>query len=85
MLIYQSDFLVNLDTRLTIPLLHVNAPHVRPVARLNPIFEIEGERYALWPQGTLSIDVRKLGRFYASLEHERDTIRDAFDFLTTGF
>ena len=85
LLVYQNDFLSSLDTRLAIPLLSLTIREFHPVARLNPIFEIEGQRYILWPQGTVSVAVSKLGRLYGSLEHERDAIRDAFDFLTTGF
>ena len=85
LVVYQNDFLWHLDSRLVIPLLHVDGRNVHAIARLNPTFDITGQRYVLWTQSAFSARLSELGTFHASLAEERDKIRDAFDFLTTGF
>ena len=85
LLVYQSDFLAHLDSRLVVPLLDLEHHPTRGVIKLNPVFEIENRRYVMWTQSLFAADNNEIGRFYAALDHERDAIRDAFDFLTTGF
>lgn len=85
LVVYQSDFLSHLNSRLVIPLLDLERHDVRPVTRLNPIFDVEGKRYVLWSQSAFAARLPELGFAVASLETEHDKIRDAFDFLTTGF
>lgn len=85
LVVYQSDFLAQLTTRFVIPLLLDGQRGFQPITRLNPRFEIDGQFYLLWPQAAFSARCRDLGRAHTSLAHEHDRIRDAFDFLTTGF
>ena len=53
----------------------------RSDARLNPEFEIEGERFVLLPLDLVSIPVRELTRPVASLTVEGDRIVAALDLV----
>ena len=80
----QTDYLVGLDTRLVIPLdLAIRAPRRTP--RLNPSFEIGGERYILMTQQMASVPSKWLDNRVASLAAFADDITEAIDVLLTGF
>ena len=79
----QSDLLSDLTNRVVVPLLPEAA--VRAAARLNPIFEIDGQRHVLIVQSIATVPRRELRGAVASLKHEHDTILAAIDFLLTGF
>ena len=85
LVVYQSNFLRQLDSRLVIPLLAMDRHDDVPVVRLNPVMIVNETRYLLWPQSAFGARLAVLGRPFASLEHEHDRIREAFDFLITGF
>lgn len=79
----QADLLDRLATRFVVPLLPVNqAPAV--MARLNPLFEVEGEQYIFYPQLAGSIPAVALARAVASLTDQDLTIGKALDVLITG-
>ena len=62
----QADLLNDLNTRLVVPLLPINqAP--KPAVRLNPIFEVEGERLVMVTQFAASVPIRELERFSTAL------------------
>ncbi|HEX7819666.1 MAG TPA: CcdB family protein [Sphingobium sp.] len=80
----QADLLSDLNSRLVVPLLPIGeAP--KPAARLNPVFDVEGERLVMVTQFAASVPVRELGEIIQSLGMEGDAIGAALDMLITGF
>lgn len=80
----QSDLLSGLNTRFVVPLMPVEAAP-EPGARLNPIFEIEGEHHAMVTQYAASIPSADLRYPAMSLADQDLTIGRALDFLISGF
>lgn len=79
----QSDVLGYLATRLAVPLLPVaDAPELR--LRLNPVFEIEGERFAMITQFAAAVRISELRRKVMTLRDYRFDIIGAFDMALTG-
>lgn len=80
----QADLLSQLNTRFVVPLLPVvEAP--KPAARLNPVFELEGESHVMMTQFAAAVPVTELGERTASLiDHDTDII-NALDMLISGF
>ncbi|MFT4027780.1 MAG: CcdB family protein [Novosphingobium sp.] len=79
----QSDLLDRIATRFVVPLMPADqAPAV--MARLNPICEVEGERYVFFPQLAGSIPTAALDRAIASLADDDLTIGKALDVLISG-
>ncbi len=80
----QSDLLSALNTRFVAPLLpEATAP--LPARRLNPVFEIEGQRYVMVTQFAAAIPVRELGERVTSLIAEDAAIGNAIDMLVSGY
>ena len=80
----QHDFLSSLNTRVVAPL--VKADYFgAPVARLNPVFEIEGLDVVMSAQELAGVGVATLGVLVCSLSDRRDDIVSALDFLIVGF
>jgi toxin CcdB len=79
----QNKLLDGLATRLVAPLYPLKAKD-KPILRLNPVVEIEGQRYYLAIQEMSALRVKALGTRIASLEARRDEIVAAIDFLITG-
>jgi len=80
----QADLLDSLNTRLVVPLLPIDeAP--RPAIRLNPIFDVEGERLVMVTQFAASVPVAELGEIVQSLDAQQDAIGAALDMLIIGF
>ncbi len=80
----QADLLSELATRTVVPLLSEDtAP--KPISELNPVFEIEGERYVLVTQAIASVPKHELKRAIASLNGHHDRITRALDILLLGF
>lgn len=80
----QADLLDDLNTRLVVPLLPFEeAP--QPAARLNPIFDVDGQRLVMVTQFAASVPVRELGEIVHSLRVELDAINAALDMLIIGF
>jgi toxin CcdB len=79
----QADLLSHLNTRLVVPLLRPEeAP--KPALRLNPAFDIGGERYLMVTQYAGAVERRELGPKLTSLaQHDRE-IMNALDLLLTG-
>lgn len=80
----QADLLDDLSTRLVVPLL-VEQDAPRPAARLNPVFELNEQRYVMVTQFAAAILVRDLGERIVSLISEQDRVNLALDMLITGF
>lgn len=80
----QTDYLSGLNTRLTVPLfLHADYPY--PAARLNPVFDVNGDVVVMMTQYTAAIEQSRLGHPVASLHDYQDTIMNAIDMLLTGY
>lgn len=79
----QSDLLSHLTTRLVCPLLPAS-DLPPPLARLNPLFEIEGKVFMMVTQYTSAVDLRELGQPIASLSEHGLTITSALDVLLSG-
>ncbi len=80
----QADLMSALNTRVVVPLMPIGEAPC-PAGRLNPVFEISGERFAMTTQFLASIPASELKRRHGSLAHERDVIVDALDMLFSGF
>ncbi|HWI84867.1 MAG TPA: CcdB family protein [Sphingomonas sp.] len=79
----QADLLSGLNTRFVVPLLPPDqAP--APAARLNPIFDIAGQRHVMVTQFAAAVRVRELGARVATLDHAHETVTAALDLLITG-
>lgn len=79
----QSDALGNLGTRIVAPLIPIaDAPERK--ARLNPVFEIDGERYAMVTQFATAVRTNELRRHVTHLGSYRFDIVGALDMLITG-
>ena len=80
----QSDLLLDLNTRVVVPLLpEETAP--QPAVRLNPVFRIEGAPHVMVTQFMAAVPERMLGDPIGSLSKEADDITAAIDMLTQGF
>jgi toxin CcdB len=79
----QADSLGFLGSRLVVPLIPLDeAPPCR--AHLNPVFEIEGERYAMVTQFAAALSRGALRTHVADLTPYRFDIIGAFDMMLTG-
>ena len=80
----QSDLLSRYNTRFVVPLrpLAVAPP---PVRRLNPVFDVGGERVVMLTQFAAAIPVRDLGDKILSLIDDEVAIGIALDMLLFGF
>ena len=79
----QNKLFDGLATRVVAPLYPLNAKN-KPILRLNPVVEIEGQLYLLAIQEMSALRVKSLGAKVASLEARRNEIVAAIDFLITS-
>lgn len=82
--VYQSDFLSDLPTRFVIPLIPVETKPPA-VPRLNPTIELEGRTFVLATQSAASAPIGRLESTGLQVADQHDAIRDALDFLFSGF
>lgn len=80
----QHGLLDALPTRLVVPLSRVGLRSEGMPRRLAPTYVIGGERVALHPHQTASIDARLLKRRVDSLAAHGGEIRDALDAVLSG-
>ncbi|MFZ5468233.1 MAG: CcdB family protein [Myxococcota bacterium] len=83
LLVIQADLLEDFPTRAVIPLVRPSALQV-PASRLNPSFEISGERAILLTQQIGAVPKRSLKERVAVLADQRTKIIGAIDFLLAG-
>ena len=79
----QADLLNELKTRLVIPLTKAPALTKKPIARLTPSIDIDGERYLLMTPQLAGIARSELGAAVGSIADQRSTIIAALDLLIT--
>lgn len=80
----QADLLNELQTRLVIPLTKAPALTKKPIARLTPSIDIDGERYLLMTPQLAGIARSELGAAVGSVADQRSVIVAALDLLITG-
>lgn len=80
----QADLLGDLATRFVVPLLR-EADVPRPMARLHPIFAIDGQRFVMATHLAAAIPSRELGERVVALIDRQDEIAAALDMLLVGF
>jgi toxin CcdB len=80
----QADLISGLNTRLVVPLLPVG---VAPASaeRLNPVFEVQGERVSMATQFMAAVPLAELGAPVANLDQQSDAIFAAIDFVHHGW
>jgi toxin CcdB len=80
----QSDLLNELSTRVVVPLAKLDLIGNKPVKFLNPVFVIEGEKYAMITPEMAGIPVKRLGPVHTSLSEMRAEIIRALDIVFLG-
>lgn len=80
----QSDLLDELQTRVVIPLTRPNSAVKKPLSRLTPWLEVNGNKYILVTPQLAGIDKASLGAVVAELSAQRARIIAALDMLITG-
>ena len=79
----QSNLLAQIESRFVVPLVRVDeAPEV--ARRLNPIFDIAGERFAMLTQAASAVRRRELGGVVTSLADRSFEVTGALDVLISG-
>lgn len=80
----QSHLNSHFATRVVAPLLPVeDVPYY--AAALNPVFDIEGNRFVMATQGMAAVPLAILKQPVSSLEHRRTELVAAIDLLFQGF
>jgi toxin CcdB len=80
--VVQANILRGSNQRLVIPL--VVEREIKPLDRLNPAFEIEGQRVYLQPLEIAALPASALQKHVANLEEFRYQIISAIDIVFTG-
>lgn len=83
MVLCQSDLLDGFETRFVVPLGSSDLASLT-ARRLNPIFNLGGERLTFLPQFASTVTRRELGPVVGSLAHHSFEITDAIDVLLSG-
>lgn len=80
----QSNLLDRLETRVVVPLL-VETQAPPPMATLNPVFEIHGQRHVMVTQSIATLRRKDLGKVVLSLDDQHQRITNALDMLLSGY
>ena len=80
----QNDLFQSLSTRVVVPLLSASRIRIA-VDKLNPAFDIKGERYYMSTAEIAGIPQSALGKYVCSLIASRTRIINSLDFLISGF
>ncbi len=79
----QADLLCHYQSRLVVPMIAVDqGPEI--VTRLNPVFEIDGQKMGMYTQYMASIPKAELGPVIISLAEHDFEIARAIDWLLAG-
>ncbi|MFZ5442023.1 MAG: CcdB family protein [Myxococcota bacterium] len=84
LLLVQHDVLSTLPVRVVVPLTPQAAYGDRPIARLNPVFRVEGVPVVMLTQLLGAIAPGSLGRRVATLDSKRSEIIAALDIVFSG-
>ncbi|MGE6739712.1 CcdB family protein [Allorhizobium pseudoryzae] len=80
----QTDILNALKTRVVVPLYKIESMSWS-IGRMNPRFDINGQRYVMATQRMGAISTSEIGALVADLSPRADDITAATDFLFQGF
>lgn len=80
----QTELLDHIDTRVVVPLAPLAVVQGKTAKHLNPNFTIEGTTVVMLTQELAGIQKRILGEHVTHLDHHRQEILGALDFLTSG-
>ena len=80
----QSDLIAGLNVRAVVPLIPLDDAPV-PAKRLNPLFNVDGERVSMVTQYIASVPASILRVPVADLSDKRDQVTAALDMLFHGF
>jgi len=80
----QSDLLDPLATRVVVPLCKPEVLKGKLAERLNPVFEVEGNKMAMLTPELAGVFRKILGERVGNLANERYSIIAALDLLITG-
>ncbi len=80
----QADLLDDLQTRVVIPLTKVPALTRKPIDRLTPPIDVDGEKYLLMTPQLAGIARSDLGTLIGNVADQRGIIISALDLLITG-
>ncbi len=80
----QSDLIAELGSRVVVPLCPAAAMAGKLLRTLTPVFQVEGEQYAMLTPQLAGIPERRLGARVTDLAQHRDEILAALDLLITG-
>jgi toxin CcdB len=80
----QADLLNELQTRLVIPLTKAAALTKKPMTRLTPSIDVDGEQYLLMTPQLAGIARSELGAAVGNIADQRSAIISALDLLITG-
>lgn len=82
----QSDLLDGLDTRMVVPLRHLeHFKNIQLPRLLTPVFTVEGQEFLLETPKMAAVPSRLLKSTVTSLEEKRVQIMGALDFLFQGY
>lgn len=79
----QTDALCQLTTRAVAPLLR-SSEVPKPIMRLHPVFQLEGDAFLLATHLLTAVPTRDLGPPVLSLASQRYSIKNALDMLLSG-
>jgi len=80
----QSDLLEGLQTTVAIPLCKASQLNDQIIAKLCPMVEIRGEKFAAISQQLAGIDRSQLGKAITNLSENRAQFIAAIDFIISG-
>ena len=80
----QADLLVDLTTRVAAPLLPLDG-YLKPASNLNPLFNVDGEKYMLGVQFLAAIPIREIQDGVCSVSSDEQLILKSIDMLFSGF
>jgi toxin CcdB len=80
----QSDLLIDLGTRVVVPLVKRTASNNKPIKTLMPVIRVEGQAFIMMVPQLAGIATTDLGVQVASVPQHRGEVVAALDFLITG-
>lgn len=83
-LVVQSDLLDGMDTCVVLPLARAQAARRAASERLNPLLRVEDADVVQLTQLLAAVPMNSLRKPVGNLDHQRDAIQRALDFLFSG-
>jgi toxin CcdB len=80
----QADLLERLATRVIVPLCKPKVLQGKLAERLNPIFEVKGQKVVMLTPELAGVPLKTLGERVANLSSQRGAVIAALDLMFTG-